>query len=599
MDESPPRLLQAFGRLIRVAMLMALVGLVVDFGFPLGDTSRSWIRGGQIVAVALFAANVILKLVLAGERIARARRNWLELTLLALLFLDLALGTTLTGGGGVLTGVWFHGIQVYLVLRLLLGVAHVQEWLTQRAVRPALLLWGSFMVAALAGTGLIMLPLSRAEGVEPWSFTDAFFTATSAVCVTGLTVRDIGHDLSFRGQALLLGMIQIGGLGIVALACGAAAMHRGRFKLRELTVVSEALGISTPGRVRRFLAFLLTFTVACEVLGALSLWFATEDVDLLGKSRPWWCVFHSVSAFCNAGFGLSPLSLMPWNDQPWIVMTVAVLIVLGGLGFAVHMDVFGLQLFSRDTLRWIRWRLSESPWWPWRHKVFEIPVPPRLTLNSRIVLTATVILIAAGAVLFFGAETNRSLAGGSGGQRWMTSLFQSVTARTAGFNTVDVAGLQLPTLLLLMVLMAIGASPLSTGGGMRTITVAVVFLSVRAMLRNRESVEAFGRSISRPVVHACISIVAMYASALTLLMAALLWTQENLAFQDVLFESVSALSTVGLSTGITPQLDEGGRWIVSVAMIVGRAGPLAVLWSFVARPKPLHYRYPEEQVVVA
>jgi Trk-type K+ transport system membrane component len=305
-----------------------------------------------------------------------------------------------------------------------------------------------------------------------------------------------------------------------------------------------------------------------------------------------------VSAFCNAGFGLSPDNLVPWADEPWILLTLSALIVVGGLGFAVHMDLLAMRPFSAETLRWLRWRMTESVWWPWPNRMLETPVQPRLSLNSRLVLATSGILVGLGTVLFFAAEATNGLDDASGADKLVGSLFHSVTARTAGFNALDVTRLEMPTQLLLIVLMAIGASPLSTGGGMRTTTIAVAFLSVRAMVRGRDSVEAFGRSIARPVVYACISIVAMYSVALTVLTSALLATQD-LPFSHLLFESVSALSTVGLSMGVTSQLDDTGRWIVALGMIMGRVGPLAVLWSFVSRSRPLHYRYPEEQVVVA
>jgi trk system potassium uptake protein TrkH len=237
-------------------------------------------------------------------------------------------------------------------------------------------------------------------------------------------------------------------------------------------------------------------------------------------------------------------------------------------------------------------------WWPFRHRVFETPVRRQLSLNSRIVLATTLLLVVIGTAAFQATEARHALADRASSLRWLTSLFHSVSARTAGFNSVDVGSLQAPTLLFLTVLMVVGASPLSTGGGVRTTTVAIAALAVRAMTRNREHVEAFGRSIALSVVNACIAITVMYGVALLSVTSALLATQSGCSLEDALFESASALSTVGLSTGLTTELDTTGRWILCGAMIAGRIGPLAVLWSFFTRPAPLRYRYPQEAVIV-
>lgn len=598
MSPARARWLSVIRQLLRVATLAALVGLVVEIGFPVDAGLRNWIRSGQLAAIGMFLIHRALAFAWSGNRRAHLRTYWIEFALLVLILLDLTLALFFERSA-LVTSAWFLGVQLCLVAQFVLGLSRLQEWLTRQSVRPGLLLVGGFVLLALVGAGLLSLPLARANGVAEWTFSDAFFTSTSAVCVTGLSVRDVGSELSLRGQVILLGLIQVGGLGLVTLACGTGVLERGRLGVRELNVVAETLGIAAPGRIRRFLAFVLGFTFVAEALGAALLWFGTRDVDLGGHDRAWWCTFHAVSAFCNAGFGLSPASLMPWSQEPFIVLTIAGLIVLGGLGFGVHMDVFAQRPLSFDTWRWLRWRLSESIWWPFRHRVFETPVRPRLSLNSRLVLATTGILLAAGALTFLGAESRHALAGLPPGERWVASIFQSVTARTAGFNSVDIASLQPPTLLLLILLMLVGASPLSTGGGIRTTTVAVALLAVRAMTRGREYVEAFGRTIALPVVHACIAIAVMYAAALVVVTAALLATQPGVALTDAFFESVSALSTVGLSTGLTAKLDTTGRWILCAAMIGGRVGPLAVLWMFVVRPRPIRYRYPEEPVVIA
>ncbi|MCY2961664.1 MAG: hypothetical protein NTY35_16005 [Planctomycetota bacterium] len=584
--------------LLRIGALGALAGLVADFGLPLEDRWRSAIRAGQLALVALFALKTVLGLAWAPDRRRFLRERWLEVLLLALIVLDIALGLALERRGP-LAGAWFFGVQLYLVARLLLSLAHVQEWFSRRALRPALWLLASFTGLSLAGAGLLLLPRSRAEGVEPWTFTDAFFTATSAVCVTGLSVRDVGSELSFRGQALLLALIQVGGLGIVAIACAAGFLERGRLSLRESRLLGEAVGFRSPGHLRRFLGFAIGFTLVVEAVGAGLLWLAVEGRDLGGHDRAWWSVFHAVSAFCNAGFALSSASLAPFARDEAVLAVIGSLIVLGGLGFAVHMDLLALRPLSLTTLRWARWRLSESIHWPWRHAVFQGDSPPRLALSSRLVLVTTAVLLLCGTLAFLAGERGGVLGAEGVAEQWVQSAFASISARTAGFQTNDLTQLAGPTLLATMLLMVVGASPLSTGGGVKTSTLAVAFLTLRSMTRDRDQVEAFGRSIPRQVVNACMAITVLYAVAVVIVTAALLATQRGLAFQGAIFESVSALSTVGLSLNVTPQLDDTGRWIVAAAMIAGRIGPLACLWSFVSRGRALRYRYPDENVVVS
>lgn len=584
--------------LLRFGTFFALAGLVVDFGMPISDAWRGTIRTGQLLLVVLFAVHTALELIWTVDRRRFLRHHWLEVGLFTVMLVDVTAGIALERAGP-LAGAWFFGVQAYLIVRLLLSLASFQEWFSRRTLRPALWLLATFLGLALAGAGLLLLPLSRASGAEPWTFTDAFFTATSAVCVTGLSVRDIGTQLSFRGQALLLGLIQVGGLGLVAIACGTAFLQRGRLSMRESRVLGEAIGFASPGRLRKFLVFAIVFTLVLEAAGAMAILALTEKYDHEPHGQVWWAVFHSVSAFCNAGFSLSSTSLVPYSGDAALLGVFGFLIVMGGLGFAVHMDLLGLRPLSLATLRWLRWQLSESVRWPWRHAVFQGAAPPRLALSTRLVLTTTGILLVGGTFVILISESRELLKPLDISGKWLAAAFASISARTAGFQTLDPAEYAGPTLLATMLLMIVGASPLSTGGGVKTSTLAVAALTLRAMTRDRDQVEAFGRSIPRQVVNACVAITALYALSTILVTTALLSTQHELAFEKAIFESVSALSTVGLSMNTTAELDTTGRWILSAAMIAGRIGPLACLWSFVARGRGLRYRYPDENVIIS
>jgi trk system potassium uptake protein TrkH len=385
-----------------------------------------------------------------------------------------------------------------------------------------------------------------------------------------------------RGQAVILGLIQVGGLGIVTIAMFITFLQRRRLELREMMLVRDMLNVQALGSLGRFLGYLLAITLVAELTGAAVLYHAT------GKA--WWSVFHSVSAFCNAGFGLDRDNLVTYARMPQIVLTVAGLVVVGGIGFPVLLDLLSFELQSLPFVRRMRGSL--------RGGAEERP-PSRLSLHTKLALAATALLIVGGAALFHVSEAKGSLAAMTPPEQMMTSLFQSVTTRTAGFNTVDVTALKDPTLLLFLVLMLIGASPVSTGGGMKTTTAAVLLLTVMAMIRNREPVEAFGRTVPRRIVNAAVAIVSMYVVATLLVTTVLLATQPEGRFLTLLFESVSALCTVGLSAGVTSTLDDTGRLVICAAMLVGRVGPLAILWSFLSRPPGLQYEYPEEPVIVS
>lgn len=578
---------------LRIATAAAVACLLLEFGFPVEESTLRWMRAGELAVVGAHGVHAGAALLRAPDRWRFLRERWIEGVLVVLIGVDIMLALAFERSE-LITSSWFLGIQLYLVARVLLGLWHAHAWFARFRVRPAVLLFGGYACLALIGALALLMPLVRAPGAEPWSFSDALFTSASAVSVTGLSVRDVGADLSFRGQIVLLTLIQIGGLGLVTLVCGAGLVQRGLTSVREIHYVTQALGISAPGRLRRFLAFTFVLTFASELCGAAWLWTRVGDFDLGAHDPVWWSVFHAVSAFCNAGFGLSPQSLASFADRPDVLLPVATLIVVGGLGYGVWIELFDQRPLSFETWRWIRWRLSEAWWWPFRHSVFETPVRPPISLNSRLVLASTGVLLVAGTVLLFLAERGRDGVGGS----WLSALFHSASARTAGFQSMDLAELAGHTLFFLMILMVIGASPLSTGGGVRTTTLAIALLAVRAMARGRDRAEAFGRSLAGSVVHACISITVMYLIGLTVVTAALLWTQSGLDLEKALFESISALSTVGWTLGVTPELDTTGRLILCAAMIAGRIGPLAVLWTFVARAEPLRYRYPEEPVVI-
>ncbi len=566
---------------LRIGTFVALASLILEFGFPVG----SWLEvlhRIDIFVVAVFAADALARLACAPDRRVHARRHWLELLLVALLLVE-SLSVFAITRGSALARIYIVGAQVYLLARMGLGVLRVNERLTAGSIRPAWFLVGSFLVLILLGAGLLMTPNARAPGAAPWSFVDAVFTSTSAACVTGLGVRNVGSELSRNGQAVLMALMQIGGLGLPTFVMFVAFLQQRSLRMRQSTLMGDLMSARSTGGMGRFLGWALGITFVAETLGGFLLHNACP-----GKGR-WWAAFHSVSAFNNAGFGLASDSFIGYAGSAQVCLTIILLIVLGGLGFPVILELLHYRVWEIPLVRHRRWRPGKRETGP----------AARLSLHAKIVIVMTLLLITAGAGLFYLAERDGALAGQGVGEQALTSVFQSVTARTAGFNTVDFGKLRLPTLLLVIVLMAVGASPVSTGGGIKTSAVAVLGLTVRGMLRNRDRVEAFGRTVPQATVNASVAVVVLYTLGVLVVTTLLAATQEGMEFMQVLFESVSALSTVGLTTGVTPKTDVWGRLILTAAMLVGRVGPLAIVWSVVSRPSTLRYEYPGESVIVS
>ena len=427
--------------------------------------------------------------------------------------------------------------------------------------------------AVTIGIGSLLLSLPASSSAEPLSFMDALFTSTSATCVTGLVVVDTGTRLSLFGQLVVLLLIQAGGLGIMTLSTAFLVATRRRPSLTGLAAVHDALPPLKQQSYGNLLLEVVKMTFLLEGLGALvlSLRFLFD--------HPFWQavylgVFHAVSAFCNAGFSPFSNSLVSYSGD-WVVnLCVAALIVSGGIGFVVLAE-------ARHQRPWRRggWR--------------------RLSLNSRLVLVTSAVLIAVGTTLVLLCEWNNTLAAMPWHQRLLAALFQSITARTAGFNTVPTGQLANETLFLLMLLMFIGACPGGTGGGIKTTTPAVLWAVIRAGFRRRGETELYRRTIPMEVIQKAVMVL---CSSLLLVCGAvglMAFFEPDKEFMDLFFETVSAFGTVGLSTGITGALSETGRVLITLLMFVGRLGPLTIGFAFMLRTrKPAKYSYSEERIMI-
>ncbi len=449
-------------------------------------------------------------------------------------------------------------------------------------ITPARILALGFITAILAGSLLLWMPFSSPRN-NRCSYIDALFTATSAVCVTGLVVRNTPRDFSPAGHAIILALIQIGGLGYMSIATVLSLMVGRKISLKERLLIREAYNVLTLEGLTRFAMRVLKVTAVLELGGAAVLalhWHRLGQAPLRAATLG---IFHAVSAFCNAGFSLFSDNLADFAADPVVSLTISALIVSGGIGFIAISDLYKTKVQR---------------------------VERRLTTHTKMVLLVTGLLILAGTLFFYFMERHHVLGALPEGGKWLASLFQSVTPRTAGFNTVNIGSLHFPTLLFITMLMFIGASPGGTGGGIKTTTFGVIMASVWTTITGRSKVNFFKtqistESINRSYVLALMSGMLVILVTLLLLRAELRVLTAN-HMMPVLFEVVSAFGTVGLSTGSTANpacslshdFNTWGKMLIVLTMFAGRVGPLTLGTAVVWRRRDLPFEYPEARVLI-
>jgi trk system potassium uptake protein len=438
-----------------------------------------------------------------------------------------------------------------------------------KTLSPVQLIALYFVLAILVGGVLLSLPISHSPGYTI-SFLDALFTSTSAICVTGLAVVDTGTAYSVFGQVIIMLLIQSGGLGIITLGTLVAFASGRRVGFRERMNLQAQLNTFQVGGVVRLIQRIALLTFVLELIGTLLLWTRFAPIEGVGKGA-YFALFHSVSAFNNAGFGFYPDNLVRFVGDPVVNLVVGTLIILGGLGFLVEMNMIQHYLNPR-----------KAPF----------------TLHTKVVLSVTGALLAIGMLVLLLLEWNHTLAPLSFPQKLLASFFASVTPRTAGFNTLDYGQMDDSSLLFTILLMFIGASPGSTGGGIKTVTFFLLVVSVWTISRGHSDMSFFKRRVSHmSVIKAgVVTILSMLlvGAALTLLNL----TDPEKSFLSLAFESVSAFGTVGLSMGITGGMSVLGKIVLILLMYLGRIGPLTFTLALIEGQKDTHIRYPEEEVVI-
>ncbi len=562
--------------------LTALAGailLLLEYGFYLSRRQHDQIGSALILIGVFFVNGYIAQLFIRRDRWRYARSNLIKYLFTAFILLDLLSVSVFHLDLRQIPGV--HKIaaltlqdphrlvlQVYILMNILRWIVKIVQFLAQFNSSPARFIVMSFSITILAGSGLLLLPTSTNVPLSP---LDALFTATSAVCVTGLIVVDTATAFTRSGQVIILGLIQLGGLGIMTVTAFFSLFLGQRMSGREQVLLGDMLKTDRLARLGAVLKIVLLTTLGIEVCGAVLLYMSWQDM-FLPRQALYFSVFHAVSAFCNAGFSTFSDSLLPFAGHIRINLIICALIVLGGIGFSTlsELGTYTSQKIARK-----------------RHT--------RLSVQSRLILLTTAVLLLSAALAFLALEHHDALNEQPFHQKLLSALFQSVTLRTAGFNTVDFSALNDSTLMLALPLMFIGAAPGSTGGGLKVTTVAILLSTVFALARGRSRVELFRRSIPVSVSYQAIVVVTLYL-IVAFSVAFLLTLTEARRPIALLFETVSALATVGVTTGVTPELSIPGRLLLIGTMFLGRIGPFTLALAIGQRQHSERYRYPEEQV---
>jgi trk/ktr system potassium uptake protein len=462
------------------------------------------------------------------------------------------------------------GRQTFIAIRNLTLSGSKGSLLDRLSDNPPVFVLFSFFLAIFVGTLFLLLPSATVKG-EVTTLIGALFTSTSATCVTGLIVYDTGTHFTLFGQTIILFLIQVGGLGIMTVSSAFAIMLGQRLSIKRESLIQNVVGEANKIDMVNLLKNVFFVTISFEIIGA-ALMYLTFRHDFTSNNYAIYCsVFHSISAFCNAGFSLFRNSMINYSMNFNINFVITSLIILGGIGFPVLVDI------RRTIVK----RLS----------------PVRLTLHTKMVLAGTIGLLLIGFIGFFIAEYNSTMKDQSLIFRIFTSFFQSVTTRTAGFNTIDNGALNKASVLLSSILMFIGASPGSTAGGIKTTALIVVFVSVTALFRGSKDVNIFKRKISEDIIYRVLALIAA-SIALLAIMIFLLLMLEPFRFEKILFEAISAFGTVGLSMGVTAQLTDLSKVIIIFLMYLGRVGPLTLIFAISEKKIVANYSYTEERISI-
>lgn len=573
------RLRSVFKKIFITISLSGLLVLIYDAGIRksvIPSTSLHWIYVVTLCSgLAFLLSNYFFR------KTRPQRKAWPVDTFLVFFLLSLVINLAgIYDMPALNSRIWLH---IAIVLIFIRSLATIRTGYNKQYLNPAQLFITSFIFIILAGTALLMLPNATYSGI---SFLDALFTSTSAVCVTGLVVVDTGTFFTRFGQTIIILLIQAGGIGIMTFTSYFGFFFKGSTSYQNRLMIQDMNNSDKIAEVFSTLKKIIIVTFLIEVIGAVIIFLSiSKQSHALTGGHLFFSIFHSVSGFCNAGFSTLTNSLYEdgFRFNYLLHMSIAGLFILGGLGFPIIFNAFTyLKHLALDKI--FSKQVMYSPW--------------IIGINARIVVITTMCLLAAGTLLFYMLEYNNTLAEHGTFGKIVTAFFGAATPRTAGFNTVDTSALHFYTIMIILLLMWIGASPGSTGGGVKTSTFAIAVLNFISIAKGKDRIEIFKREISPVSVRRAFAILSLSIIVIGISIVLLSHFDGEKGLLPIAFESFSAFSTVGLSLGITGELSDPGKIVIIFTMFIGRVSMLTILVAIMRRVVNLKYKYPTEDVLI-
>ncbi|WP_300814051.1 potassium transporter TrkG [uncultured Bacteroides sp.] len=577
-----------------LASLLLIAGVVYEHGFTITAEEEGQLKSLYHGVWLVFLADVTLRILLEYKDTRRtfSKLAWVLTALLYLTLVPVIFHRPEEEGAILHFWDFLNGKAYHLLLLLSFSLLCLSNGLVRllgRRTNPSLILAVSFLVIILIGAGLLMLPRCTVAGI---SWVDSLFISTSAVCVTGLTSVDVASTFTPAGFVVIVMLIQIGGLGVMTLTSFFAMFFMGNTSLYNQLVVRDMVSSNSLNSLLSTLVYILGFTLVIEGIGMLAIWSNIHGT--LGMSLDEelaFSAFHSISAFCNAGFSTLPGNLgnpMLMTGHNMLYVYVSLLIILGGIGFPILVNLKDILFFQLRRL----WKFVRTRHWDGRHFIHQY------NLNTRIVLILTALLLVGGTLLVAVFEWNGAFAGMSVADKWTQAFFNAVCPRTAGFTSVDLTTLGVQTILVYTFLMWVGGSAQSTAGGIKVNAFAVVVLNLVAVLRGTERVEVFGRELSYDSIRRSNATVVLSVGVLFVAVFVLSMLEPEFSLMALTFECVSALGTVGSSLNVTPLLGTPAKLLVVALMFVGRVGLITLMLGIVRQKKHTKYRYPSGQIII-
>ena len=577
-----------------VASIAFLCALIYQYGFELTPETADKLNTLYKTVWIVFLADMSLHWLLeyADTRKKYRKLAWVLSILLYLTLVPVIFHRPEDNGSILMFWEILHSKLYHVVVLSVLSLLQLSNGLVRllgKRTNPSLILAVSFFIIILVGTGLLMLPRCTISGI---SWVDSLFISTSAVCVTGLTSVDLTTTFTTEGFVVILLLIQIGGLGVMTLTSFFALFFMGNTSLYNQLVVRDMVNSKSLGSLLSTLLYTLGFTLVIETMGMITIWLSihgTMEMNL--EEELAFAVFHSVSAFCNAGFSTLPGNLgnpLMMNNHNLFYALISILVILGGIGFPILVNLKEI----------IFYRLKRMTQFLLRKNKVSAKSVQLYNLNTRIVVTMTFLLLTVGTLILLAFEWNHAFAGMSIAEKCTHAFFNAACPRTAGFSSVDFSLFGIQSILIYILLMWIGGGAQSTAGGIKVNAFAVVVLNLAAVIRGSQRVEVHGRELAHDSIRRSNATVVMSLIILFVSIFLLSWLEPTLPLLSLTFEAVSALSTVGSSLNLTPLLQESSKLVIVVLMFVGRVGLITMMLGIVKQKKNTKYKYPSDNIII-